>query len=247
MKRIRFDHAIIIVLVLLSVVFFILQQLLFHNIVESEFLIFQDLIFLPLEVVIITFFLDRILSAREKRERLEQINIVIAAFFSETGSGALRSLNAVISDINAVKALVDMKPTWNDKAFESAARAVKNCPVQFTLDSKSLSALKEALPEKNIIIQLFANPNLLEHDTFTNMLWALYHLVDEITSRTDLTALPKADFEHLKGDIARAYNLLAYEWVIYMKHLKARYPYLWSLAIRKNPFSEQPSVIVQAS
>ena len=247
MKRIRFDHAVIIILVLLSAVFFVLQQLLFHNIEESEFLIFQDLIFLPLEVVIITFFLDRILSAREKRERLEQINIVISAFFSETGSDALRSLNAVLSDIEAVRALVDMKPSWNDKAFDNAAKAVKQHAAQPSLDGPSISVLKEALPAKEDIVKLFANPNLLEHDTFTDMLWALYHLIDELSSREDLSALPKSDIEHLRGDTARAYSALAYEWVIYMKHLKVRYPYLWSLAGRKNPYSALPSVVVQAT
>lgn len=94
---------------------------------------------------------------------------------------------------------------------------------------------------------MFANPNLLEHDTFTDMLWALYHLVDEISNRQDIQALPKTDIDHLKGDIVRIYNLLAYEWVIYMKHLKSRYPYLWSLAIRKNPFSDHASIIIQES
>ena len=247
MKRIRFDHAVIITLILLSAVFFLLQQLLFHNIEESEFLIFQDLIFLPLEVVIITFFLDRILSAREKRERLEQINIVISAFFSETGSDTLKSLNAVIVDIDAVKALVDMKPSWNEKTFDNAAKAVKGCPVHAALDGQAIRKLKEALPAKEDIVKLFSNPNLLEHDTFTDMLWALYHLVDEIANRTDVTALPKSDIEHLKGDISRAYSLLGYEWVMYMKHLKARYPYLWSLAIRKNPYSEQASVVIQSN
>ncbi len=244
MKRIRFDHAVIIILILLSAVFFLLQQLLFHNTEESEFLIFQDLIFLPLEVVILTFFLDRILKARERKERLEQINIVISAFFSETGSGALRSLNAVITDIDTVKALVDMKPSWTDKSFNSAASAVKGCPVHAALDALAVQALKNALPAKQDIVSMFANPNLLEHDTFTDMLWALYHLVDELSSRTDVPTLPKSDIEHLKGDISRAYSLLGYEWVMYMKHLKARYPYLWSLAIRKNPFSEQTSVVV---
>ncbi len=245
MKRIRFDQAIIVSLVILSCVFFLLQQLIFHNPEESEFLILQDLIFLPLEVIMITFFLDRILAAREKRKRLDQINIVISAFFSDTGSDALRTLNKVISDNDAVKTITDMKPSWNEKEFNDAAKAAKECPVQAQLTINAIVMLKQALPQKDNITKLFANPNLLEHDTFTDMLWALYHLIDELSSRTDLTALPKADIEHLKSDTSRVYNLLAFEWVIYMKHLKARYPYLWSLAVRKNPFSEQPSVVVQ--
>lgn len=247
MKRIRSNHTIIIILIVLSAVFFVLQQLLFHDIEESGFLFFQDMMFLPLHILLVTFLLDRILSAREKRSRLEQVNIIISAFFSETGSDALRTLNAVIADLDQIKALIDMKLSWNEKAFDNAARTVKSYPVHVNIDAQRLDSLKNALPAKEKIVNMFANPNLLEHDTFTDMLWALYHLADELSNRQDIQALPKTDIDHLKGDIVRIYSLLIYEWVIYMKHLKSRYPYLWSLALRKNPFSEHASVIVQSS
>lgn len=247
MKRIRFNHAVIIILISLSAVFFILQQILFHDVEESGFLFFQDMMFLPLHILLVTFLLDRILSAREKRERLEHVNIIIGAFFSETGSDTLRTLNTVIADLEHMKELVDMNPSWNDKAFDNAALAVKNCSVHTDIDAQTLNSFKNALPAKENIVSMFANPNLLEHDTFTDMLWALYHLIDELSNRQDTQTLPQTDIDHLSGDIIRAYNLLAYEWVIYMKHLKSRYPYLWSLAIRKNPFSAHTSVIIQSS
>jgi hypothetical protein len=235
------------VLIALSAVFFILQQLLFHDVEESGFLFFQDMIFLPLHILLVTFLLDRVLSTREKRERLEKVNIVISAFFSETGSDTLKTLNDVIANVHEVKERVEMTPSWNDKAFYNAALAVKSCSVHVNINTQNLDTLKSALPQKEEIVKMFANPNLLEHDTFTDMLWALYHLIDELSNRQDVQALPETDIHHLKGDIVRVYNLLAYEWVIYMKHLKSRYPYLWSLAIRKNPFSEHTSVIIQAS
>ena len=34
----------------------------------------------------------------------------------------------------------------------------------------------------------------------------------------------------------RGYVLLIQEWLAYMAHLKTRYPYLFSLALRTNPF-----------
>lgn len=247
MKRIRFIHVIILFLIVLSAVFFILQLVLFHNVEESGFLFFQDMMFLPLHILLVTFLLDRVLSTREKRERLEQVNIVISAFFSETGADALRTLNTVIIELDKVRELVSMKPTWNDKEFDTVALAMKSFPVHANIDTQKLNSLKSSLPSKEEIVKMFANPNLLEHDTFTDMLWALYHLVDEISNRQDIQALPKTDIDHLKGDIVRIYNLLAYEWVIYMKHLKSRYPYLWSLAIRKNPFSDHASIIIQES
>ena len=51
--------------------------------------------------------------------------------------------------------------------------------------------------------------------------------------------------EHLVGDIKRLYSLLICEWLDYMRHLKDHYPYLFSLAIRTNPFDEKASIAVK--
>ena len=50
--------------------------------------------------------------------------------------------------------------------------------------------------------------------------------------------LSEKDLEHIVGDIARAYTFLVREWLSYMHHLKDNYPYLFSLALRTNPFDE---------
>jgi hypothetical protein len=55
-----------------------------------------------------------------------------------------------------------------------------------------------------------------------------------------------ADYEHLSGDIKRAYIMLITEWVAYMKHLKGSYPYLFPLAVRTNPFNPAASPVVDS-
>ncbi len=57
--------------------------------------------------------------------------------------------------------------------------------------------------------------------------------------------LPDTDYEHLSGDLKRVYQLLVREWLSYMEHLKGAYPYLFSLAVRTNPFDSSASVEVQ--
>jgi hypothetical protein len=78
MKRLRFNHAVMMILTALSAVFFVLQYLIFRDIEEETFLLFQDLMFLPIEILLVTFILDRILRSREKQEKLQQIHIVIS-------------------------------------------------------------------------------------------------------------------------------------------------------------------------
>ena len=57
-----------------------------------------------------------------------------------------------------------------------------------------------------------------------------------LAHRTDLSCLSAADQEHLAGDVQRSYVLLIKEWLAYMSHLRANYPYLYHLALRTNPF-----------
>ncbi|MPN20556.1 hypothetical protein SDC9_167935 [bioreactor metagenome] len=91
---------------------------------------------------------------------------------------------------------------------------------------------------------MFSNPNLLENSRFTSMLWAVYHLMDELINREDLGTSPASDLKHLAGDLERAYRLLVVEYIYYMEHMKSKYPYLFSLAVRKNPFTEKKSVVI---
>ena len=82
---------------------------------------------------------------------------------------------------------------------------------------------------------------MLEHESFTDLLWAVFHLTEELDNRKDVTQLPDSDYDHLSGDIKRAYSLLISAWLAYMGHLKTDYPYLFSLAVRTNPFDPQAS------
>jgi hypothetical protein len=43
----------------------------------------------------------------------------------------------------------------------------------------------------------------------------------------------------------RAYVLLIGEWLAYVKHLQADYPYIFSLLVRTNPFDANASPIFQ--
>ena len=91
------------------------------------------------------------------------------------------------------------------------------------------------------MLTLLENPNLLEHDRFTNLLWAVTHLDEEFEARPSVTNLPSKDLEHIAGDIRRLYDNLASEWLEYVEHLKSNYPYLFSLVLRTHPFQEHPS------
>lgn len=98
--------------------------------------------------------------------------------------------------------------------------------------------------EKTYLLSLLGNQALLEHEAFTDLLWAVTHLAEELHVRGDFEALPAADRAHLVGDVKRAYARLGAQWIDYLGHLQAQYPLLFSLAVRTNPLDPQASVTV---
>ena len=97
---------------------------------------------------------------------------------------------------------------------------------------------------RDFLLRLLENPNLLDHEAFTAALRAVFHLLEELDHREDFSSLPDSDIDHLEGDARRAYALLVQQWIDYMVYLKERYPYLFSLALRTNPFDRVASPVV---
>jgi hypothetical protein len=98
---------------------------------------------------------------------------------------------------------------------------------------------------RTFLLRLLENPVLLEHQNFTNLLWAVFHLTDELAHRENIKTIPGSDYEHLSGDMQRVYILLIGEWLDYMRHLQKKYPYLFSLALRTNPFDPNANAVVK--
>jgi hypothetical protein len=189
---------------------------------------------------------DQILRIHEKMAMLNKLNMVIGAFFSEVGTALLKSLSTFDRNFEQVRGKMIVTGAWEDRAFREASREVDSLPYHIDLTGKDLDELKAMmLGKRDFLLRLLENQNLLEHDTFTNLLWAVFHLSEELQAREDLTQLSKPDRDHIAVDMKRAYTLLIIEWLAYMKHLKKEYPYLFSLAVRMNPFDPSASATIQ--
>jgi hypothetical protein len=134
--------------------------------------------------------------------------------------------------------------SWTGADFRKAREASRSCDISVNQEVDDLVNLHNFLLDKrDILLHLLENPNLLEHESFTDLLWAVFHLYDELYQREFFDQLPVADVEHLSLDIRRVFTRLVPEWIGYMEHLQQEYPYLFSLAVRTNPFAPQSTVI----
>jgi hypothetical protein len=205
-----------------------------------------DIAFLFVDVLIVMLVLHRLLVFREKRSILKKLNVVIGTFFSEVGTELLRKCSKFDPELSNIGRDLVVTKDWSDIEFRKVRKSIQSR--QGNIDSKkgSLTEVKDFLVgERQFLLNLLENPNLLEHESFTNLLWAVFHLTDELAHRRDLSGLPDTDYQHLSGDIKRAYHQLILQWLDYMKYLKHDYPYLFSLAMRTNPFDENASVEVR--
>ena len=130
------------------------------------------------------------------------------------------------------------------KEFRTAAEYAYHLNVELDCHKIDLGELKAYLAQKReFLLTLLENPSLLEHDRFTDLLWAATHLDEELEARPSVSDLPDKDLEHIAGDIQRLYDHLASEWLDYVEHLKTNYPFLFSLIVRTHPFQEHPSPV----
>ena len=233
-------------LLMLSVFFYFLHYLIFRDLHHIFIYLVGDVAFVFIEVLLVTLVIHGVLEEREKKARLEKVNMVIGAFFSEVGTRLLEILSMKDPGIESWQQDLVRQTESREDEYKSIIRYLGEHDYRIDFEKTEWEGLKEFLVNKReFMLRLLENPNLLEHESFTDLLWAVFHLTEELGVRKWLDALPDTDYKHLCGDMNRVYSQLARQWLGYMEHLKSSYPYLFSLALRTNPFNRIASPVVR--
>ncbi len=189
---------------------------------------------------------EMMLNKREKQVRMEKLNMVIGVFFSEVGTQLIKDFADYDPEFDEVRKGLIVTEKWTHQDFLTVSRHLRSSDFNVEVEKADLQPLAVFLVGKrDFLVRLLENPILLEHESFTELLRAVFHLVEELDFREDLRRLPPADKMHIGGDIKRVYHLLVDQWLDYMEHLKNNYPYLFNLAMRTNPFDQKASVTVK--
>lgn len=186
------------------------------------------------------------LSRREHEERRKKLNMIVGLFFTEAGTRLLRYLVEADPSLAERRTSLIIRPAWTQREFAEASRRLTDLPFSVKPAQVPLDELKVFLGQKaDLLVGLMENPYTLEHESFTDLIVSTLHLKEELESRENYAGLPATDVEHLAGDLTRVYGHLVRQWLSYMEHLKREYPFLFSLAVRKNPFDPDASVVVR--
>lgn len=207
-----------------------------------------DIAFLPVQVILVSVIVERMLHAREKAAMLKKLNMVVGAFFSEVGSDLLRRLAPFCRGFEDLSSRMAVDGNWTEADYRRAAEYWRSRELSLETGPLDIAELRDFLRSRQgFVLGLLQNPNLLEHESFTDLLWAITHLEEELVFREEFEDLPEPDLMHLRGDVERAFRLLVREWLGYMRHLSGEYPYIHSLSVRTNPFKKEPEPVISES
>ena len=204
-----------------------------------------SLAFVPIQGLVVTLIIAELMVIMSKGARMQKMNMVIGVFFSELGTELLRNLYINDPQAMTLRETFETAGDLNAKEVVSLVKKLREYPFRVNLEKHALVDLRDMLTaRRDFMVRLLENPSLLENENFTNLLWAIFHLTEELDARTDLSRIPESDFEHLKGDISRSYGHLFREWLMYMRHLHDQYPFLYSFAMRTSPIEPETHVEV---
>ena len=245
MKFRRWRLILALSLLISSAILYLFDYAVFKNPHEILAFMLGEIAFLPLEVLLVTLVIDRLLRYMERRNRLKKLNMVIGAFFVEVGTNLLAYLSDMDPEIEGIRSNLQVTSSWSGEEFSRVSGSLAEYGFKVDISRVDLKHLNIILSqERGFFLRLIENPALMEHESFTDLLLAIFHLTEELARRPSLEDLPRSDLAHLKIDIERTYGRLAREWLEYMKSLKTSYPYLFHLAMRTNPFDQTASVVV---
>ena len=207
--------------------------------------------FIPIDIIIVAFILEDIMSRKEKEAIYEKLDMLISTFFTEIGNELIEEFSSA-NEFKASTSYLKAIPNWDDAEYDKQLKKLKNANIDFNVDiegnkrAEFLINLRTLLKSKReFLINLINNPQLFEKEEFSGLLISILHLDEELEHRPDLNQITDTDFNHLNGDIKRIYSKLIYEWIYYLKYLNTHYPYMISLIIRTNPFDEDADVHIK--
>ncbi|AFA49803.1 hypothetical protein [Acetobacterium woodii] len=230
----------------ISAILYFIHFLIFGDAHHIFIYLLGDIAFLPIEVLLVSVIFHKIIEDKDKKERFKKINMVLGVYFTEAGVELMQFFSKADNHLQDFRDSLLIKPQWTSKDYKKAIKYIQGLKHHLQFNGPCLISLSEFLTSKrDLFLKLLENPILVEHETFTDLIMALTHAEQELSSRKDLSALQDNDYQHLMNDIERAYHLLLLEWLIYMMHLQKAYPFLYSFYLRTNPYDPHAAVEIQ--
>ena len=141
----RKSTVIVCGMLLISVVLYGIDYLIFGKPADIGLGFIGNLAFLPIYVLFVTLMIEGVLREREKEALRQKMNMVIGVFFSEVGTHLLRDGSFFLSDKAGLQKQVRITSEWTDRDFSELARYLETAGLRIDIRSSSVTCLKEFL------------------------------------------------------------------------------------------------------
>ncbi len=225
----------------MSIVVYLLQIIIFHDPVTTGFYIFQDIAFLPISIAVATIVVGEYLGQKEKRDRLAKTQMLTSVFFTELGAELMFSLVGVTKGKEKIVAIFENAEINDCKSLEVVQNQLREVDIDVSVSEETYHRLVEMIRAKrDELLTITSNPLLLDHESFTDLLWGIFHLMDEARLRGEYSAMSAADRRHMEVDFTLTLKLLLVNWAGNILYTKMNYPNYYSATVAKlRAFAEQ--------
>ena len=183
-RKLVWELSIVFILLIVTLILNFLHYEFFHDLQHIWLWSFTALAFLPISVLFMTLLINRLLSVREKALRLDKMNMLIGAFFSNVGTELLSRLSVWDPGIQYLRDNFGSQDSWSRLNVRGIEKIVARHSFDVSIDRPGLQTLHEFLARKqDFMMRLLENPSLLDHENVTNMLRAVFHFTEELAHR----------------------------------------------------------------
>lgn len=228
---------IAIVLISISLGLFYIQCRIFDDLQHTLSLLFANIAFIPMNIFFTAFVIENLIEKRNRHHKMEKLIMIQGVFFSEFGSEVLEKFVKHDEEANLISTVAHINKNWGNKEFKELNTVLNNHNFEVNINNFDLERLSSLINKnKDFLFSIISNPTLMEHEIFSDMTIALFHLKEELQDIYLNKDSVHSDKAHIKEDIRILYRLMSKSWALYMKHLKVEYPTLFVKAMAHNPF-----------
>ncbi len=205
---------LIVVLVICSLITYALHYLIFRDFHHIAIFFVHDLAFLPLEVILVSLGLDRLIESTHENEVKSKMSIIETLFFNESGSHILRYLIRFDPNAERLSAMLDLNMEWRSSQYAAAERQLKLYPFELDTEKLDFYGIHYHLNERmDFYRNILENPAMTQSNQFTEMVMNIYLLGEELEDRTDLYDLSAEDRRFLGDLVRQIYRELTEYWL----------------------------------
>ncbi|MGL5381472.1 hypothetical protein [Clostridium sp.] len=229
--------SLILILIFLSLALYTIHYLLFKNIYATISTVLFSIAFTPLQAVINTQIINKILIQRDKVKKEKKLEMLVENFYSQIGTDLLKLFTNSDSNLSSITVITLDNNCLEDNYFQCLSSALSSYNYSINESDINFDTLYTILNSNiNVFMDLLNNPILDEDTSFTDTLNSLVHLKKELEFRYIDSNLDEKEKQHIMKDLNLTYSLLSKEWIKYIDRLSKLYPDIYVKELIYSPF-----------